>query len=172
VPVAMEFNSIDETKYAPLAMDLFKFSFVKSLFFEENFIAVSKYDIANWDDITLELREFIRSYIESGQRILEDEAITKLEEKEQEIIVVNENLDTTSKEIIKILEEYVKPAVASDGGNIEFKSYDSENHKVSVLLQGACSGCPSSTFTLKNGIETMLKEMLNNQKLTVEALNG
>lgn len=172
VPSAMEFNNIDETKYAPLALDLFKFPFVKSLFFEDNFIAITKFDIADWNDITLELREFIRSYIESGKKILEDQALLQIEEKEQNITTVNENLDVTSQEIIKILEEYVKPAVASDGGNIEFKSYNAENHKVSVLLQGACSGCPSSTFTLKNGIENMLKEMLNNQKLTVEALNG
>ncbi|TPV35827.1 NifU family protein [Paucihalobacter ruber] len=172
VPVAMEFNNIDESKYSPLAMDLFQFPFVKSLFFEDNFIAISKYDIADWNDITIELREFIRNYIESGKRVLEDEALSQLEEKEQKTTVENINLDITSKEIIKILEEYVKPAVASDGGNIEFKSYNSETHKVSVLLQGACSGCPSSTFTLKNGIETMLKEMLNNQNLTVEALNG
>jgi Fe-S cluster biogenesis protein NfuA len=172
VPVAMEFNSIDETKYAPLAMDLFKFSFVKSLFFEDNFIAISKYDIADWNDITVELREFIRSYVETGKRILDDQALSQLEEKEQQITSDISNLDVTSREIVKILEEYVKPAVASDGGNIEFKSYNPDNHKVSVLLQGACSGCPSSTFTLKNGIETMLKEMLNDQNLTVEALNG
>lgn len=172
VPVAMEFNSIDETKYAPLAMDLFKFSFVKSLFFEDNFVAISKYDIADWNDITVELREFIRSYVETGKRVLDDQALSQLEEKEQQITSDISYLDVTSREIVKILEEYVKPAVASDGGNIEFKSYNPDNHKVSVLLQGACSGCPSSTFTLKNGIETMLKEMLNNQKLTVEALNS
>lgn len=172
VPMAMEFNNIDETTYAPLALALFQFPFIKSLFFEDNFIAISKFDIADWNDITLELREFIRNHIESGKKILEDQALLQIEQKEQNITTVNENLDLTSQEIIKILEEYVKPAVASDGGNIEFKSYNAENHKVSVLLQGACSGCPSSTFTLKNGIETMLKEMLNNQKLTVEALNG
>lgn len=172
VPIAMEFNNIDQTKYAPLAMDLFQFPFVKSLFFEDNFIAITKFDIANWNDITLELREFIRSYIETGKKILEDQALLEIEKKEQETTIVHEDLDVTSQEIIKILEEYVKPAVASDGGNIEFKSYNSENHKVSVLLQGACSGCPSSTLTLKNGIETMLKDMLNNQNLTVEALNG
>ena len=73
---------------------------------------------------------------------------------------------------MNILEEYVKPAVASDGGNIEFRSYDETTKKVEVLLQGACSGCPSSTFTLKNGIENMLKEMLNDSAITVNAING
>ena len=77
-----------------------------------------------------------------------------------------------SKEIINILEEYVKPAVASDGGNIQFISYDAETKNVSVMLQGACSGCPSSTYTLKSGIENMLKQMLPGKVAMVEAING
>jgi Fe-S cluster biogenesis protein NfuA len=81
-------------------------------------------------------------------------------------------LDDTSKEIIDILEEYVKPAVASDGGNILFKSYDPESKTVNVVLQGACSGCPSSTFTLKNGIENMLKNMMGDRVREVVAVNG
>jgi len=73
---------------------------------------------------------------------------------------------------VSILDEYIKPAVASDGGNIAFRSYDEESKIVSVILQGACSGCPSSTITLKNGIETMLKDMLPNQINEVVAING
>lgn len=172
VPTSMEFNSIDDTKYSPLAMELFQFPFIKTLFFEENFISITKYEVASWDDITIEMREFIKNYIESGKKILEDGALSQLEEKEKIEMIKTENLDSTSKNIIQILEEYVKPAVAADGGNIEFKSYNPETNKVSVLLQGACSGCPSSTFTLKSGIETMLKDMLDNQLLTVEAING
>ena len=80
--------------------------------------------------------------------------------------------DDTSNQIIAILEEYVKPAVASDGGNIMFQSYEEESKTVNVVLQGACSGCPSSTFTLKNGIETMLKNMLGDKVNEVVALNG
>ena len=83
-----------------------------------------------------------------------------------------ETLDDVSKEIINILEEYVKPAVASDGGNIQFISYDAETKNVSVMLQGACSGCPSSTYTLKSGIENMLKQMLPGKVAMVEAING
>ena len=83
-----------------------------------------------------------------------------------------ENLDVTSQQIINILEEYVKPAVQSDGGNITFNSYDEQASIVKVTLQGACSGCPSSTFTLKNGIENMLRQMLNNNTIVVEAMNG
>ena len=81
-------------------------------------------------------------------------------------------MDSTSVEIINILEEYVKPAVASDGGNILFQSYDEDSKIVNVILQGACSGCPSSTYTLKNGIETMLKNMLGDKVSEVVALNG
>lgn len=80
--------------------------------------------------------------------------------------------ESTPKKIVDILEEYIKPAVASDGGNIVFDSYDPEEKVVKVILQGACSGCPSSTFTLKNGIETMLKEMLQGKVMRVEAVNG
>ena len=83
-----------------------------------------------------------------------------------------ENLDDVSKKIIEIIEEHVKPAVASDGGNIVFKSYDKESKKVNVILQGACSGCPSSTITLKSGIENMLKEMLPDMISSVNAING
>ena len=83
-----------------------------------------------------------------------------------------DNLDVTSQQIINILEEYVKPAVQSDGGNITFNSYDESTNVVKVTLQGACSGCPSSTFTLKNGIENMLRDMLKNNSILVEAMNG
>ena len=83
-----------------------------------------------------------------------------------------DNLDVTSQQIINILEEYVKPAVQSDGGNITFNSYDETSNVVKVTLQGACSGCPSSTFTLKNGIENMLRDMLKNNSIIVEAMNG
>ena len=77
-----------------------------------------------------------------------------------------------SKEIIKIIDENIKPAVASDGGNIMFESYDTTTQKVNVILQGACSGCPSSTVTLKSGIETMLKDMLPGKISEVNAING
>ena len=83
-----------------------------------------------------------------------------------------DNLDVTSQQIINILEEYVKPAVQADGGNIAFDSYDETSKVVKVILQGACSGCPSSTFTLKSGIENMLKSMLNDEAIKVEAANA
>ena len=171
-PFLLEFTSIDEAKSSPFATELFHFPFVKSVFIDKNYVSITKYDVADWNDITIELREFIRAYIENGKSIVTEDApeISKNTEvaKEEHF----EALDDISKEIVNILEEYVKPAVASDGGNIQFESYDSQTKKVKVILQGACSGCPSSTFTLKNGIENMLKEMLQGKVETVEAING
>lgn len=172
VAALFEFTSIDEAKLSPLATELFHFPFVKSVFLDENYVSITKYDIAEWDSITLELREFIRSYIEDGKEIVLPEAIETLKKSTEQVDTHFDSLDDTSKEIINIIEEYVKPAVASDGGNIQFISYDQDTKNVSVLLQGACSGCPSSTYTLKSGIENMLKEMLPGKVSMVEAING
>lgn len=169
---AFEFTSIDEAKLSPLATELFHFAFVKSVFIDENYVSITKYDIAEWQDITMELREFIRGYVENDKDIVSPEATEALEKSPTQLDNKFDALDDTSKDIINILEEYVKPAVASDGGNIQFISYDAESKNVSVLLQGACSGCPSSTYTLKSGIENMLKEMLPGKVGTVEAING
>ncbi|MBV7269777.1 NifU family protein [Winogradskyella luteola] len=172
VPNLYEFTSIEEAKPSPLATALFQFPFVKNVFMEKNFISITKFDIIEWEEITLQLREFIKSYVEDGKTILNDDAPKQLNKTEEAIEQKFEALDDTSKNIVNILEEYIKPAVASDGGNIEFRSYDAQTKKVEVLLQGACSGCPSSTFTLKNGIENMLKEMLNDNAISVNAING
>lgn len=180
-----EFKSIDDTKHAPLAQELFGFSFVKEVFISANYVSIAKYNISEWQEISMELREFIRSYIESGKPILNDEILTETkasESKTDDETLVNTNHTASSggntpstdieKEIVSILDEYIKPAVASDGGNIAFDSFDEATKTVRVILQGACSGCPSSTITLKNGIETMLKEMLQGKVMTVEAING
>lgn len=172
VPKMVEFHSIDEAKPSPLAFSLFNFPFVKSVFIDENYISVTKFDIASWEEITLELREFIRNFLAEGKQVLDQNYNQQIKKEEVRKETEFENLDDISKEIVNILEEYVKPAVASDGGNIRFESYDSASKKVRVILQGACSGCPSSTLTLKNGIETMLREMLNGKVETVEAING
>lgn len=163
-----EFKSIDEAKVSPLALALFHFPFVKEVFIDENYISVTKYDIADWNDITMELREFIRNHIAQGKDVIAASEVEKGTNEKQEA----KTTDAVSQQIMDIIEEYVKPAVASDGGNIHFLSYDAQTHLVQVMLQGACSGCPSSTFTLKNGIETMLRDMLQNPQLKVEAING
>lgn len=169
----VEFKNIDEAKNAPLAKALFHFPFVKEVFIDENYLSIMKFDIAEWNDITQELREFIREYLEQGKDVLTEDAVQPSPSKSENLEAVPElQLDDISKEIVAILDEYIKPAVASDGGNILFESYDEEQKLVKVILQGACSGCPSSTFTLKNGIETMLKEMLQGRVERVEAING
>ncbi|MFC6876349.1 NifU family protein [Flavobacterium myungsuense] len=169
---AVEFKNIDETSASPLAKELFKFPYVKEVFIDENYVSVTKYAVNEWQEITLELRSFIKEFIENGGTVL-DESLVDLSPKIEKQKIENfDTLDTTSQQIINILEEYVKPAVAADGGNILFDSYDEKEKRVKVVLQGACNGCPSSTFTLKSGIENMLKDMLNDKDIIVEALNG
>ncbi len=172
VPTAFEFKNIDEAKNSELAKQLFHFSFVKEIFIDLNYISVSKYDMAEWEDITPELREFIRNYLADGKEVVSEAAVPQASEVNNIQASETVELDDTSQQIVDILEEYVKPAVASDGGNILFKSYESDSKTVNVILQGACSGCPSSTFTLKNGIETMLKNMMGDKVNEVVALNG
>jgi len=169
---AIEFKNIDETKPSPLAKELFNFPYVKEVFIDENYISVSKYDSYDWNEITLEVRSFIKGFIENGGSVLDESLIVANPKIEKQKIENFDALDTTSQQIINILEEYVKPAVAADGGNILFDSYDEKEKRVKVILQGACNGCPSSTFTLKSGIENMLKDMLNDENIKVEALNA
>ena len=157
-----EFNNIDEAQEMEFAKKLFEFSYVKSIYISKNFVSITKYDLKNWDEVTLELRNFIKNYLEKNE----------INFKRKEVKTEEIDLDETSKKIISILDEYIKPAVSSDGGNILFDSYDKDKKLVKVILQGACSGCPSSTVTLKNGIENMLKEMLSDKVNSVEAING
>ena len=159
---SFEFNNIDEAQEMEFAKKLFEFSYVKSIYISKNFVSITKYDLKNWDEVTLELRNFIKNYLE----------INEINFKRKEVETEEIDLDETSKKIISILDEYIKPAVSSDGGNILFDSYDKDKKLVKVILQGACSGCPSSTMTLKNGIENILKEMLSDKVNSVEAING
>ena len=173
---SVEFMNLDEAKNSPLAIKLFHFPFVKEVFIAINFVSLTKYEMMEWEDIVMELREFIREYLTEGGVVVEEvlemvsptevstEAAQQLEE------VKPEELGEIETRIVDILEEYVTPAVESDGGNIRFISY--EEGKVSVLLQGACSGCPSSTVTLKQGIESILKKMLPTLVSEVVAING
>lgn len=151
---AVEFKNIDETAPSPLAKELFGFAYVKEIFIDENYISVTKYDLYDWNDITLELRSFIKLYIENGGPILDEDYVAQNPKIEKQQIKNFDSLDTTSQQIINILEEYVNPAVQADGGNILFDSYDETEKRVKVVLQGACNGCPSSTFTLKVVLKT------------------
>ena len=171
VPGVFEFKNIDEAGASPLARKLFEFPFVKEVFMDLNYISVTKYEVADWNDVTMELREMIRNCLADGNEVLDQEAAQMHEPTSAAGGSLSE-LDPTSQEIVNILDEYVKPAVASDGGNIVFQSYESESKTVHVILQGACSGCPSSTFTLKNGIQTMLQNMMGDKVAEVVAING
>ena len=172
VTTSFEFNSIEEAKLSPFATALFQFPFVKSIFLDRNYVSITKFDIVEWEGITLELRTFIKNFIEQKKEIVCSNAVEVLEKTTNQLDKAYEKLDDTSKEIINIIEKYIQPAVASDGGNILFESYSDDDKIVKVILQGACSGCPSSTFTLKNGIENMLKEMMGSKIKSVEAVNG
>jgi len=164
----LEYKNIEEAKNSPLATELYNFSFVKEIFISENYVSITKFDVVEWSEITNEIRSFIKQFIADGKTIVDKSAQPK--NKEQQGIQL-EDLDDVSKQIIAILDEYIKPAVAADGGNILFQSYEQETKVVNVILQGACSGCPSSTITLKNGIENMLKQLIPGQIEQVVALN-
>ena len=169
VETDFEFKNIEEAKSAPLANELFNFSFVKEVFISENYVSITKYDVVEWGEITVEIRSFIRQYIADGKAIVS--ANIQQEKNSQIAVETPTHLDEVSKQIISILDEYVKPAVAADGGNILFQSYDVSSQTVNVILQGACSGCPSSTITLKNGIENMLKQLIPGKIEQVVAVN-
>lgn len=170
-----EFKSINDTETDTLPRSLYSFPFIKEIYVDENYISIQKHDVVSWDEVTHEVRSFIREALENGATIgeskLESAAIVK-EKGETVDLPKFENLDDVSKKIVEILDEYIKPAVASDGGNIVFEGYEESNGEVRVILQGACSGCPSSTMTLRNGIETMLKDMIPGKIDRVVALNG
>ena len=172
---SVEFMDIDEAKNSPLAKKLFHFPFVREVFIAKNFVSLTKYDAMEWEDVVMEVREFIREYLAEGSVVVHE--IEEVQEKEtpKELTetaapINQQELGEVETRIVDILDEFVKPAVESDGGNIRFMSY--EAGVVSVLLQGACSGCPSSTVTLKQGIENLLKKMLPTLVKEVVAVNG
>ncbi|WP_457616685.1 NifU family protein [Lutibacter sp.] len=165
----LEFKNIDEAKNSPLALELFNFPFVKEVFISRNYVSITKFDIVEWNEITVEIRSFIKEFIASGKNV--GTSVSKTETKANPKAEVLKSNDDVSKQIIAILEEHIRPAVAADGGNILFQSYDKNTKTVHVILQGACSGCPSSTITLKNGIESMLKQLIPGKIEQVVALN-
>lgn len=154
----LEFDSMEDSmNISPLATEIFKFPFVKSVHIRPFFITVIKNDVATWDDITLHLREVIRDFIRMGiPAINNDEDLPKTQK--EDLIITPETNDETSQKIIQILDEYVRPAVESDGGTIQFRSF--REGVVKVGLGGSCNGCPSTTVTLKGGVENLLKQIL------------
>ncbi|GAB5539753.1 MAG: hypothetical protein Salg2KO_18560 [Salibacteraceae bacterium] len=154
-------NEADATS-SPLAQRLFSFPFVTGVFIAQNFVTISKEDSVEWDEVMLELREYLSNYLNAGQPVLKENAEgssvldTSLNDTGQ---IDHKKAETPIEEqIIEILDDYVRPAVEGDGGAIHFSGYD--NGKLSVVLKGACSGCPSSTVTLKQGIQSLFDRML------------
>ena len=150
-----DFPDLESAKNAPLAAELFGYDYVRRVFYMSNFVTVTKAEDKNWSEIQDELKEHIKSYLESGKPILA-ESVAEIEIEETEMDI----------KIKSLLDEYIKPAVEQDGGAIEYKSF--EEGIVKVYLQGSCSGCPSATVTLKSGIENLLKSMIPEVK-AVEA---
>ncbi len=148
-------------EWSPIGAALFELPYVKGVYVCNNFVTITKEFNYAWEDVMLPLKEFIKNYIEDGKEILKDgfaDAMAKLESERGASYEYTGEETEIVKKIKELIETYVKPAVEMDGGNIEFKNF--EQGKVTVELQGSCSGCPSSTVTLKAGIEGMLKRMV------------
>lgn len=158
-------------EWSPMGSALFDKPFVKGVYICNNFVTVTKEFNYEWADIMLPLKEFIKGYIQDGGAILNDgfeEAMAELEKERGASYEYSEDEAEIVVKIKELIDTYVKPAVETDGGNIEFKSYD--EGIVTVVLQGSCSGCPSSTVTLKSGIEGMLKRMIPEVKEVVSEM--
>lgn len=169
-----EYTLEDDASNSPLAEKLLNFPFVEKVFMASNFVAITKTDIIEWQDVIHQIRDFLAEFLNNGGVVIKVSALDQNAEEENSSNSIQtpkrESLEGIDAKIADILDEYIRPAVESDGGAIHFHSF--EEGKVSVVLKGACSGCPSSTMTLKAGIENMLKEMLPGQIKEVEAING
>ena len=161
---SIEIQDESQAAASPLAKELFSFPFIKSVFIASNFVTVTKtIDIEDWMDVIPSVKQFLKEYLENGGEVVNDEEAAKIKQDTGNI-VLSDDPDVV-KRIKELLDNYVKPAVEMDGGAIQFKSYDAG--VVSLMLQGSCSGCPSSMVTLKAGIEGMMKRMIPEVKEVV-----
>lgn len=154
--LSLDFMGNNGTENCPLAQDLFaQFSYIEGIFIAANFITITKKPETDWYEINVELKEYLKKYVQDGKTMF-------LEGIQQEVakedLKININETAQEAQIKSVLDEYVRPAVESDGGAISFHSI--VDGVVKVELKGACSGCPSSTVTLKSGIENLLKRMV------------
>ena len=159
---SIDFPDVENAKPSPLAIELFGFPFIKSVFIASNFVTLTKISDTDWNDVIPAIRLFLKEYLEEGKAVINEEEIVFIKSE-------GNTIDSDDNDIVKrikeLLENYVKPAVEMDGGAIQFKSY--EDGKVNLMLQGSCSGCPSSMITLKAGIEGMMKRMIPEVKEVV-----
>jgi NFU1 iron-sulfur cluster scaffold homolog, mitochondrial len=157
--VSVDYPTLESAANSPLAQELFNFDYVSRIFIASNFVTVTKSTDVAWVQLIPELRTFIKSYVEAGGPIfLEDPAAQQAQATSDATAELSDDDMAISHKVIDLLENYVRPAVEQDGGNITFKSY--KEGVVTVNLQGSCSGCPSATITLKSGIENLLKRMV------------
>jgi len=148
-------------EWSPMATEIFTLPYVKGVYISNNFVTITKEFNYAWEDIMLTAKAFIKTYVEEGKPVVKDgfeKAMEKIEAERGDSFDYSEEEVEIVNKIKTMIDTYVKPAVEMDGGNIEFKSYD--KGVVTVIMQGSCSGCPSSTVTLKSGIEGMLKRMV------------
>ena len=149
---------------SPLAKELFSFPFIKSVFIASNFITLTKTaDTSDWQDVIAPIKQFLKEYLEGGGVVINEEEVAKMKQEASNTVSADD--DDIVKRIKELLDNYVKPAVEMDGGAIQFRSYDAGT--VNLMLQGSCSGCPSSMITLKAGIEGMMKRMIPEVKEVV-----
>jgi Fe-S cluster biogenesis protein NfuA len=159
---SIDFPDVESAKPSPLAIELFGFPFIKAVFVASNFVTLTKTSDTDWTDVIPTIRLFLKEYLEEGKPVIneEDVIVTRTEGN-----TIDADDDDVVKRIKELLENYVKPAVEMDGGAIQFKSYSEGT--VNLMLQGSCSGCPSSMITLKSGIEGMMKRMIPEVKEVV-----
>lgn len=166
----IEVKTPEEAVDVPLAKAIFdEYDFAKEVFISDNFVAITKNVSVEWHEVMITVKEFIAEYLQKGG-IVSNTAAQKHESPVEALI--NREYTETEQKISDILKEYVAPAVESDGGKISLIDYDAETKTAKMLLQGACSGCPSSTATLKGGIENLLKQFVPELVQHVEAVNG
>lgn len=160
---SVDFQDIAAAKPSPLATELFGFPFIKAVFIASNFVTLTKTSETEWSDVIPSVRQFLKEYLEEGKTIVNEDEIAFIKPESSNAVAADD--DDVVKRIKELLENYVKPAVEMDGGAIQFKSYD--DGVVNLMLQGSCSGCPSSMITLKSGIEGMMKRMIPEVKEVV-----
>ena len=165
--VSVDYPNLEAAANSPLAQELFNFDYVGRVFIAQNFVTITKVTDLQWAQLIPELRTFLKSYIEAaGPVFIVDPAAEQKAAQQAAATGDSSEADQqTSQKIIDLLDNYVRPAVEQDGGNITFKSY--QDGIVTVNLQGSCSGCPSATVTLKSGIENLLKRMVPEVKEVV-----
>lgn len=152
---SIDFPDIQTAIPSPLAIELFGFPFIKAVFIASNFVTITRTPESDWEEIKPTIRQFLKDFLEEGKTVINEEQV--VETKKEDDIILNEG-DDVVKRIKDLLDNYVKPAVEMDGGAIQFKKF--EDGIVTLMLQGSCSGCPSSMITLKSGIEQMMKRMI------------